>query len=96
MINFIITNWITIAIALLVLFYVGYLIYTAQWTKLRADAYKLMLVCQRAYAENEGEKKFKIVLQEIYKQLPFWLKLFVTEDDLKVKIQYWYNLMRDY
>ena len=93
--NFIITNWITIAIALLVLFYIGYLIYTNQWSKLRADAYALMLRVEGIYADNEGEKKMARVLLIIYSQLPIWLKYFVTFESLREILQEWYNYAKE-
>jgi hypothetical protein len=96
MTNFIITNWITIAIVLVVLFYVGYLMFTNQWAKLRANAVSLMWRVSEIYKKNEGDVKMTAVLNIIYAQLPKWLKLFVTVQLMREILQRWYELAWDY
>lgn len=59
------------------------------------EAYKIMLAVERAYADTEGQEKFDAAFTTIYDLLPAWLKLFVSPNEMKKKLQEWYDLAKD-
>ena len=74
-----------------------YLAITKQWAKLRGIAYALMLQAERVFADGEGKQKFDAVFDKLYYDLmPTWLRLFVPPDELRRKLQEWYDLAKDY
>lgn len=92
-----IQNWFVILLAIIFICYVIYLIVTKQWTKIREMAYALMLSAERLYADNEGKKKFEAVFEKLYYNLiPSWLRLFVSPESIREKLQEWYDLAKDY
>ena len=91
-----IQNWFVILVLLVFIAYLVYLMVTKQWMKLKQQAYGLMLSAERLYDTTEGKEKFIAVFEKIYYYLiPFWLRVFVTEDVIKEKLQKWYDLMKD-
>lgn len=95
--EFLVTNWFVLLLALFLIGFEVYLIITKQWTKLRQQAYALMLQAERVFADGEGKKKFEAVFQRLYYDLiPPWLRLFVPPNELRSKLQEWYNLAKDY
>jgi hypothetical protein len=90
-------NWFVILIAATFVAYVIHLILTKQWTKLREQAYALMLSAERLYGDDAGKEKFEAVFQSLYFTLiPAWLRPFVTEDAMRKKLQEWYELAKDF
>lgn len=74
-----------------------YLAITKQWDRLRGIAYALMLQAERVFAEGEGKKKFDAVFDSFYYDLiPAWLRMFVTPEGIREKLQAWYDLAKDY
>lgn len=74
-----------------------YLAITRQWEKLRGIAYALMLQAERVFSSGEGRKKFDVVFDKLYYDLiPAWLRLFVTPEGIREKLQQWYDLAKDY
>ena len=94
--DFIFSNWATILIVALFFAYVVYLVFTRQWGRLRRDAYMFMLKAEKIYSAGQGYKKLNYVLDEVYNLIPAWLKFFVSEDELKLKLQEWYVHAKDY
>jgi hypothetical protein len=95
--EFLMENWFVLLIAVTFLGWVIYLVITQQWTKLREQAYALMLSAERLYASDEGIKKFEAVFEKLYYNLiPPWLRMFVTPESIREKLQEWYNLAKDY
>jgi hypothetical protein len=95
--EFLIANWLVLLVALLFIGYIMYLIITKQWTKLREQAYALMLQAERIFADGEGKKKFDAVFDKLYYGLiPTWLRLFISPESIRAKLQEWYNLAKDY
>ena len=95
--EFLSANWLIILLAVLFVGYDIYLIVTKQWTKLREQAYGLMLQAERIFADNEGQKKFDAVFERLYFDLvPAWLRLFVSPRSIREKLQEWYILAKDY
>lgn len=92
-----IQNWFVILVAAAFVAYIIHLIVTKQWTKLRMQAYALMLSAEKLYANIEGKEKFEAVFQKLYFALiPAWLRPFVTEEMMRKKMQEWYELAKDY
>lgn len=92
-----IQNWFVILVVATFVAYTIHLILTKQWTKLRMQAYALMLSAEKLYAEGEGNEKFEAVFQKLYFSLiPAWLRPFVTQDTMRKKLQEWYELAKDY
>jgi hypothetical protein len=95
--DFLMANWFVLLFALAFVGYGIFLIITKQWTKLRMQAYGLMLAAERIFADNEGRKKFAAVFEKLYFNLiPPWFRLFVSPDSVKAKLQEWYNIAKDY
>lgn len=70
---------------------------TKQWTKLREQAYALMLQAERLFSNSEGKKKFEAVFEVLYYDLlPAWMRMFISPDTIKEKLQEWYDLSKDY
>jgi len=95
--EFLIANWFVLLLAVVLLGFEIYLIVTKQWTKLREQAYALMLTAERVFSSEEGKKKFEAVFEALYFNLiPLWLRLFVTPESIREKLQEWYNLAKNY
>ena len=92
----IISNLPTILIVALFFVYVVYLVVTQQWVRLRETAYKIMLKAEKIFKTGQGRKKFDYVFEQVYDLVPAWIKIFVPEDDLRFKLQEWYNHAKDY
>lgn len=93
---FIMENWLALLIGALLLGYAIYLAITRQWTRLRELAYALMLQAERLMANRDGKKKFEVVFNRFYDLIPAWFRLFVPPDELRRKLQEWYDLAKDY
>ena len=95
--NFIISNWPSILIIAVFLFWVGLLIVNKKWDELRGTAYRLMLHAEKVITGTKrGQERFETVFKQIYSLIPPWLQFFVLESDLKEKLQKWYNDIKDY
>jgi hypothetical protein len=95
--EFVFQNWFVLLMAIIFVGYVIYLIVSKQWSNLRGLAYALMLQAERIFSDGEGKKKFEAVFDKLYFDLvPAWLRLFVPPDNLKAKLQEWYDLAKDY
>ena len=83
----------SIIILVLAVLVIAYLIHTRNWHVLRAIAYKLMIQAeQTTKGDSRGKERFDAVFDDLYKNhLPKWFSLFVSEDQLKVQIQKWYD-----
>jgi hypothetical protein len=56
-----------------------------------------MLQAERIFSDGEGKKKFDAVFEKLYNDLvPAWMHLFVSQDDIRRKLQEWYDLAKDY
>lgn len=95
--EFLAGNWFALLLGALFLAGIIYLAITKQWEKLRGIAYALMLQAERVFSDGEGRKKFEAVFQRLYYNLiPPWLRLFVTPEGIREKLQKWYDLAKDY
>lgn len=91
-----IQNWFVILVVAAFVAYVIHLILTKQWTKLRMQAYALMLSAEKVYTDAYGTGKFNTVFQKMYYTvIPAWLRVFITEDMFRKKLQEWYDLAKD-
>ena len=73
-----------------------YLVVTKQWALLREAAYRLMLRAEKILSEGAGAEKFALVITELYNLIPVWLRLFVTREDLEIRLQRWYDIAMDW
>lgn len=96
MLDFITANWLTILIVLVALAYIIYLVIKGKWNELRELAYALMLRVEKAYEENQGQEKFDKVFDLVYKSIPKWLQIFIDPDEIKAKLQAWYDVAMDF
>jgi Mg2+ and Co2+ transporter CorA len=95
--EFLAGNWFALLLGVLCLAGIVYLAVTRQWEKLRGIAYALMLQAERVFSDGEGKKKFDAVFDKLYLDLiPAWLRVFVPPDELRRKLQEWYDLAKDY
>ena len=79
----------------LLLALVIYLAVTKQWANLKKLAYALMLSAERLYEENQGQEKFNAVFEKFYELIPKWIKIFITPEFIKTKLQELYTYMKD-
>ena len=78
-------------VALIVYFFV-----TKQWLLLKETAYALMLAAERDFKKNQGAEKFEKVIAELYENhVPKWLKAFISMEQVKAKLQEWYDEARE-
>lgn len=91
-----IQSWITLIILIVVVGYAIYLITTKKWTELREFAYALMLSAERLYEANQGKEKFNAVFNVFYAYIPIWLRAILTEEKIKLQLQAWYDMAKDY
>jgi len=95
--EFFTANWFIILLAVVFVGFEIYLISTRQWTKLRMQAYGLMLAAERLFGSGEGKKKFDAVFEKLYHNLiPAWFRMFVSPESIREKLQEWYDLAKDY
>jgi TRAP-type uncharacterized transport system fused permease subunit len=88
---------ITIGMFLFLSLFAIILAIEGKWEQLRAMAFKLILLAEAAYTGSKrGQEKFAAVFDYIYSLIPAWLKLFVSKDTAKKKLQEWYNEIKDY
>jgi len=63
---------------------------------IREDAYKLFLVAEHKYlGTEEGSKKMDYVITMITSMLPFWARIFVSEDFLRKTLEIWFSQIKD-
>lgn len=96
MFDFLLQNWISVAIIAAFVIYAAYLVITNQWEKIRHLAYKLMLLAERTFRDEDGKIKFDFVARIVYKNLPAWMKIFIKEEDISNLIQKWYDAAKDF
>jgi hypothetical protein len=96
MLEFLTQNWLPLLAVVVVLAYVIYLSVTKQWVKVREFAYKMMLVAERTFGDDQGRIKFDFVVKVVYNYIPVWLRVFVKEQHLEDLIQEWYETAKDY
>ena len=90
--TFLTLNWISILIIILVVLYISFLVATKQCAKLREIALGLMLTVERNFKDDVGADKFNIVFKALYvAYIPKWMKFLVSEKQLKVILQTWYD-----
>lgn len=93
--EFILNNYeavggIIVAAALIV-----YAIVTRQWSILRTAALGFMIDAERLIATVDGKAKMDMVFAAAWQQIPKWIKMFVTEETLREKLQEWYNIAKN-
>ena len=90
-------DWIfLVGIALIGAASIIYLVITKQWAELREAAYRLMLRVEKLLDTAAGAEKFALVITELYSLIPAWLRLFVTREDLEIRLQRWYDTAMDW
>ncbi len=95
MMDFTLTNFEPLAVALAAILLAVYAIVTRQWVVLHRAALSLMLSAEKIMATEEGREKMEAVYIAVWQRIPKWLKRFVTEQTLREKLQKWYDLTKD-
>ena len=85
-----------IGLILIGLVIIAYLVLTRQWSVLRETAYRLMLRAEQVLDTAAGHEKMVLVFTELYSLIPAWLHLFVTREDLEIRLQMWYDAAKDW
>lgn len=95
--EFLLANWISIVVIVALAGNVLYLVINKKWDILRAEAYKAMLLAETAIiGTQQGQNKFNSVFVQLYSMLPAWLRFFIPANTLKVKLQEWYEQIKDF
>lgn len=90
-------DWITVLIVSIIIFILGFMVYTKQWDRLKEIALTLMLQAERYYDNSQGKQKFDEVFNRLYyDHMPDWLKIFVSQEYIINMIQYWYDEAKSY
>lgn len=95
-IKFLSENWLIILIIFIVLAYIIYLSVNKRWGKVREFAYRVMLLAERTFSNDDGQLKFEFVVRIVYKSMPLWLQLFVSKENIKKFIESWYEIAKDF
>jgi hypothetical protein len=95
-IDFLCENWLIILISILVLTYIIYLSVNKRWTKVREFAYRVMLLAERTFSDDDGQMKFDFVVRIVYKSMPSWMQLFISQENIKRFIKTWYEIAKDF
>ena len=95
MIDFIIANIEAVGTLIVALVVLIYAIFTKQWGAVRTAALSLMLSAERLMATAEGKEKMEQVFVEVWYYMPGWMKKFITEEKLEIKLQEWYELAKN-
>lgn len=95
-VEFLMQNWLSVLIFIFILSYIAYLSVTRQWGRVREFAYQVMLLAERTFSDNDGQIKFDFVVRIVYKNMPAWLRLFLKEENMKKRIQGWYEIAKDF
>ncbi len=95
-IEFLSENWIILLLVIIILAYIVYLSVNKRWGKVREFAYRVMLLAERTFSESDGQIKFDFVVRIVYKSMPSWLQLFVSQENIKKFIQAWYEIAKDF
>lgn len=93
--QFLAENWLSVVIILVLVLYIVILIFRKKWDELRKFAYALMLSAEKIYKTEEGQRKFNRVLEALYHSIPSWLRIIISYEFLKEKLQEWYLLAKD-
>jgi hypothetical protein len=94
--EFIKSNLATLLLGVIFLSYVVFLIINKRWTALRQMTYDLIQKAEDTLqGSKRGKEKFEFVYNEIYNLLPVWIRLFVPKSYLKIKLQKWYNEIKN-
>ena len=96
LVQFLTETGLSLVVIRVFLILIVYLAIAKKWTEVREIAYKMMLLAERTFSEADGTIKYDFVVRIVYKYLPAWLKLFVSEDYLKASVQKWYSMAKDY
>lgn len=94
-IEFLLNHWISV-VAIALLIYTACLIITNRWGGIRELAYKLMLLAERTFGDDDGKIKLDFVVRVVYKFIPRWIRFFIKREDLSKKIQKWYDMAKDF
>lgn len=75
---------------------IGYLVYLQKWDTLRLLAYELIKKAEKAFkGSKRGQAKFNDVFYKLYNSIPFWIRIFITDEDIKKQLQIWYDEIKD-
>ncbi len=90
------TYWFAILIALGFTAYIVYLTFNSRWDEIRELAYKLIRQAEETITgTRRGQERFNIVISELYKLIPAWLRFFIPRSLLEQKLQKWFDLIKD-
>ncbi len=92
--DFIMSNFETIAMVLAAVLLAVYGAVTRQWSILHRAALSLMLSAEKLMSTEPGKKKMEEVYKAIWNKIPGWMEKFISEDALKAKLQKWYDLAK--
>lgn len=92
--EFIMSNFEALAIALAAVILGVYAIMTRQWFFLHRAALSLMLSAEKLMATESGKRKMEEVYKAVWQRIPKWMKRFLSENTLRIELQRWYDLAK--
>ena len=84
---------ISIAIIVAIIFLVYLLLKVNE--KIRTKAYEFFLKAEHEFINGEGEIKMDYVVSNVYVYLPTFVRIFMTEENLKVLLQKMFDEVKD-
>lgn len=97
MLDFIYRNIVVIIVSAFLIWYISHLVLNKKWEQLRATAYKMIIYAEKAITgSKKGKERFELVLEKLYSLVPTWLRFFFDEITLRLKLQEWYDHIKDY
>jgi hypothetical protein len=95
--DFIASNIVSIVLVLIFVCWVLYLVTTKQWDKLRGTGYYLIMKAERVITgTKKGKERFEYCIEQLLNMIPPWIRLFITESQIREQLQKWFNYVKDY
>lgn len=86
-INFLVANWDSVLVVVLVIAFVAFLIAKKQWGLLDKMLFALVTWAEREYGGGTGNLKLAAVIEKIYPHIPAIVRLFVSTATLEKLIE---------
>lgn len=96
LIDFLITNRISAAVIAALVIFSAFLAISVQLERIRLLAFKLMLLAERTFRDQDGPIKYDFVTRIVFKNIPVWMKIFISGDGVKNLVQKWYDAAKDF
>lgn len=85
--NFLMANWDSVAVVVIVIAAVVFLIIKKQWSLLDRMLFALVTWAEREYGSGTGNLKLAAVIEKVYPHIPAVIRLFISTATLEAMIE---------